>query len=851
MKKIILLLILVLIPLVYAVDWTDGLKLWLPFNNSILDYSGNNVLTYGANRPFCYQETTNLTNSNNGGCTLFYTGNYTFDDAFWDDSTKVYDGNFATYGYYTLSNQCGYLYINYSIPTGANGVNWTVKDETSTRNISIPSACFSQNPNILQLRVESCNKFANSYSQWECYNNTWWNISVSGKGSNERNVYEEAIYWDLGWNESTFTLDKNNKLNSSLRLNGIDEYVETAYSPNDVNVSNMTINFWLNTTNSSTQQYFISSYGANDGGSLIGSPLTCDEIDYGIYDNGLQKGIVYNNITFCDKNWHMITITLNNEQLKMYLDGTFIANTNRVGGRLNDTNNYYIGSNESGLGKFTNGSIDEVRIYNKTLLDWEINNLYEAFDDFNLNVSSNLSDYSGSQTQDFDVKIINNINGYVICSIETNNTDYICSEGIVSDPTISCDNNYVSGTTIVNYKPYCENSTVKIYSESQDILFQFNGTINITAFDLNTLEVIKSENISINLYNEIAGYSVDTNTDLATGSVTISNVPIGELIITSTSTNYLTSSITQTLLINETDYNFSIYLINSSDTSAGTLFAYTYNQDYYAIKDADMRLQQYFTAIGDFVEVQQCYSDSNGECVFNIILADERYRITTQATIDGITSSAVSSQSGNYYPVDNTEIELYLSFQDEYTAPDDYGLSVTAYNTTLNGNISELYATFIDIYGNTHEVCLGYYYNDGLNKILASEECTNGSSGTVAYGSTYLLNRDYTWTAEFYTKVDGQKFKTYESFRYNRWQSFEREYSDWLNPLIILIMALLLGFSVQLKNIIIFPIGMIPTMLVYAIMKPDVFTPAVSAVIIFFCVMVIYVGRKRSDNEAT
>lgn len=467
-------------------------------------------------------------------------------------------------------------------------------------------------------------------------------------------------------------------------------------------------------------------------------------------------------------------------------------------------------------------------------------------------ITSNISFYSGSQTQDFDVLIRHGMGSGVTCAVETNDTQYQCGEEISSSPlTISCDNNYIDGFIIVNFSPYCENSSIKLYSESQDVTFNYNGTINITVYNLDTQEVITDENISINLLIQAANFNLDTNTDNNTGSVVISNIPIGDLIITSTSENYLTSSITHTISISSTNYNISVYLVNSSDANAGKLFVNTFNQDYYAIKNADTRLQQYFTDIGDFVEVQQCFSDSNGECVFNIILADKRYRITTQATINGITSTAISSEIGNYYPVDNTEIELYLSFKDEFTAPDDYGLSVTAFNTILDGNTSDLYASFIDIYGNTHEVCLGYYYNDGFNKILGQEECTNGSSGTVGFGSSYVLNRDFTWTAEIYTKLNSSRFKTYESYRYNRLQSFEQEYSDFLNPIIILIMALLLGFAVQLKNILIFPIGMIPTMLIYLIIKPDVFTPVVSAIIIFFCVMLIYIGRKRSDNEAT
>ena len=783
MKKY-LFLILLLIPLVSAIDWTDELQLYLPFNNTIADFSGDSIaINFSSNRttqPLCYQETANVSTTCGGLNSGVYScsGNW--------DATRIcenaFDGDWGTYAYGAAGNT-GYIYINYTKPSEAGGAIWQLKYLSSSeteRNFSIPNNCYDVYDNIISLQIISSRVLPLSINL-SCYSSTGWNLLNYTFG--DMWFWEEGIYWVT----PDYIVDKNNVANNSLNFDGIAESLNASLTE-----SYNTTSFWYKNS-SNVWNHVVNVTGTY----YLNSTSTTLPSDYPMYFGTLIMG-------------------------------------------MTDASTYF------------NGSVDEVRVYNRSLASWEIENLYNAYDNFDLNVSSNISDYSGDQTQDFDVSISYIMGSGVTCGIETNNSEYECSEEIGSSPvTVNCDNGYVSNYTDVNYKPYCENSTIKLYSESYDVTFYYNGTINITAYNLNTGELITDENITINLYNELADYNADTHTDNATGSVVLTDIPTGILIITGISNNYLTNSITHTLTITQTDYNISLYLVNSSDAGAGKLYAYTYNQDYYAIKNADTRLQQYFTDTGNFAEIQQCYSDSNGECVFNIILADKKYKVITQATIDGVTSTATSSESGNYYPVDNTEIELYLSFQDEYTAPDDYGLSVTAYNTTLDGNTSELYATFIDIYGNTHEVCLGYYYNDGLNAVLGSEECTNGSSGTVGYGSSYVLNRDYTWTAEIYTKVDGIKSKIYESYRYNRIQSFEKEYSDFLNPIIILIMALLLGFAVQLKNIIIFPVGMIPTMLLYTIMKPLVFTVVVSAIIIFFCVMIIYIGRKRSDNEAT
>ncbi|MDD2767061.1 MAG: LamG domain-containing protein [Candidatus Moranbacteria bacterium] len=74
--------------------------------------------------------------------------------------------------------------------------------------------------------------------------------------------------------------------------------------------------------------------------------------------------------------WYHIVVTFNKPDYVMYINGAMnISGTDTVpGGFVNGDGNFYIGSN-AGIG-FFDGSIDEVRVYNRTLSADEVSELY-------------------------------------------------------------------------------------------------------------------------------------------------------------------------------------------------------------------------------------------------------------------------------------------------------------------------------------------------------------------------------------------------------------------------------------------------------------------------------------------
>jgi len=165
------------------------------------DYAGGNdtieIFTWDATATYCYQETANISTA----CGGLDSGNYVEDFQAGNDVNLIYDGNYGTYGEETLGSNHGYLYINYSKPSTSTSAKWQIKDEVNTTNLTITSVCFDLS--VLQLRADSYSDFANSYTKWDCYNGTAWaNLRNSGTGSNNRRVYEEAIFWNIPFNKS-------------------------------------------------------------------------------------------------------------------------------------------------------------------------------------------------------------------------------------------------------------------------------------------------------------------------------------------------------------------------------------------------------------------------------------------------------------------------------------------------------------------------------------------------------------------------------------------------------------------------------------------------------------------------
>ncbi len=180
------------------------------------------------------------------------------------------------------------------------------------------------------------------------------------------------------------------KYNNALSFNGSDNYVSLAGNSTFDNMGAMTISAWIKP----------SSLGENGKGRIVTKAAGGSLPSYGwsfYLTNEVANGIkfavdhttahlehasVANAITL--NQWQLVTVTWdgskNASNAHIYVNGnevSYAVADNAVGTRASDTSNsLYIGSNPARTRSF-NGSIDDVKIFNRVLSADEVKNIYD------------------------------------------------------------------------------------------------------------------------------------------------------------------------------------------------------------------------------------------------------------------------------------------------------------------------------------------------------------------------------------------------------------------------------------------------------------------------------------------
>jgi len=214
------------------------------------------------------------------------------------------------------------------------------------------------------------------------------NVSLSGGDGDE--VAEAGKYHSAFESDATSDILRNSS------------QVPNAY-PTGVN--NMTFSFWQNGAFAANLR--IVNYGGSSDNTrmMIGS--------WGNIAN--QFSVVWASSTGCgsgvqpfDSTWHHLTVGLNSTSVLLFVDGELEKVCSRAS--LSFTSNA-INFNDVPLGNDFNGKIDEMRVYNRTLTNNEVKELYikgklnykpigrQNLTDFNTTDSINTFDVKSSSTQ--------------------------------------------------------------------------------------------------------------------------------------------------------------------------------------------------------------------------------------------------------------------------------------------------------------------------------------------------------------------------------------------------------------------------------------------------------------------
>jgi hypothetical protein len=195
----------------------------------------------------------------------------------------------------------------------------------------------------------------------------WWKLDeASGTtafdsiGTNNGTVYGGA------------TWTTNGKINGALSFDGTNDYVNCGSGPS--NYDNVTVSVWMKTT---TEGALVSN---RDAGGTYGTWFTLFSTNIEIGDGDNSGGgyrHLYFNTNTTDNAWHHVVYTKDGINHTIYVDGapdlsfTTYADISQI-------SPLFIGLrwNRSNSPSWFNGTIDEVRIYNRALTADEVHQLY-------------------------------------------------------------------------------------------------------------------------------------------------------------------------------------------------------------------------------------------------------------------------------------------------------------------------------------------------------------------------------------------------------------------------------------------------------------------------------------------
>ena len=177
--------------------------------------------------------------------------------------------------------------------------------------------------------------------------------------------------------------DPSGKFGSAMKFDGVNDYI---------NISNIVpFNFNASTDSFSMSAWFRKSserYGSiiyKQGSSNMGlgyglKNFANGSLSFMLGKNNVGSNILYSN-TIPLNEWHHITGTYNAtaSTLKLFIDGAFIGQASYTYGTIASDRPLYIGSDYDDVtGRAFNGSIDEVRVWNRALSSTEIAQQYYA-----------------------------------------------------------------------------------------------------------------------------------------------------------------------------------------------------------------------------------------------------------------------------------------------------------------------------------------------------------------------------------------------------------------------------------------------------------------------------------------
>jgi len=211
----------------------------------------------------------------------------------------------------------------------------------------------------------------------------------------------------------------------ALEFDGVDDFIDCGNSPVLAITGDITVACWIKVAQFDKSWQAIVTTG--DSSWRVHRSSGSDNVAWGT--SGLDPTDLTGTVNVNDAQWHHIAGVYNGSQKLLYIDGVLDASADSTGNINASTYNVNIGENNQATGRYFNGLIDDVRIYNQALSAAEIDRIanppqiawvsYHAADD---EPHADAAAFGFTQAPDIEYTDLLKAQGYEVVRVLTSQT---------------------------------------------------------------------------------------------------------------------------------------------------------------------------------------------------------------------------------------------------------------------------------------------------------------------------------------------------------------------------------------------------------------------------------------------
>lgn len=389
-----------------------------------------------------------------------------------------------------------------------------------------------------------------------------------------------------------------------------------------------------------------------------------------------------------------------------------------------------------------------------------------------------------------------------------------------------------------------------------------NESFDITVTNINVTVYYRSNSSIFTLPANVIIEGI-ANYTVSNGSVFIQNATItnGEYRLTVSSDGFFNEEKSFTFT-GQDDLDLNIYMLELNSSNSGTVTVRTIDEFSRLLGASQVNLLEYDTSTLSYIEVSECFTDSNGECKFLVETNTKSYKFSASKIVNGQLVTAITEKGqtfeddisgGEVVLFSEETITLTLSSQDEYVLnPINniiYDITENFNNVTNTSNID---VSFRSIDGTNLQVCVEFFEVTGGVEVSKTGNtfCVIASSAEVTENAFFTLNRSKDYIAKVYIKTNTGNVLL-EPFRYKSTASFvEQLRSNATLPFVFLFIWLfIIGGSLMLKNVPLAGISIILFSWLLVYFFPNITITSGAVLQTMIGLSLIYVGRKKEDFQ--